>query len=175
MRIKCANHTTGDTVNGGVSWTMAGHPYLVGTGLKTEMYGHITDRGGLEDAVIENNANWQIRQSCRGWTKQNEHKVVNKPTWEADGTPRVTTSGDAEFDLPNDYLYAEDCPKIAQLTPAEGENGDTVSADWDYHTSVWFKYDGEWTRVSDVEHWGYTAKMLKVEGVWTVLQQAQAK
>ena len=177
MKKRCENQTTGDTVNGGASYT-GSHDYAVGTGLKTEMYGHITDRAGIPDATVETNGNWRIYQQKRGGVK-----LMGTSPWPGhywsdwtndDFTPYIHTSSNTALDLTNNYLYNMDCPKMCG-GELSGADGTFFTFDTDFRTWISFYYNGTWHRVTQSEIWGMKAKLLKSGGAWTVDEEAEAK
>jgi|GEM_PF-4507863 len=174
MKLNCENHTTGDVVNGGASY-LGGHPYAAGTGLKTEMYGHITDRAGIADATVENNTNWRIYQQRKGGAKCMGTPLPGyTTTWtDESGSPFTDSTMHTIYDIPHDYLYNEDCPRITGISG--GADGSYYTYDSDFQTWISFKYSGTWHRVTPKEEWGMEAKLKKVSGSWTVEKEGTAK
>ncbi len=161
----------------GVHLNTGSHPWTIGTGLKTEIYGHITDRGGIDDANVENTANWRIYQQKKGETKFIGIPVPGEywSTWTDEvGSPFTHCIVNTTYDLSDDYLYHEDCPRITGASGG-GADGTNYTLDTEYQTWISFKSGVTWHRVTPKEKWGMEAKIEIVSGSWSVVEEATAK
>lgn len=173
----CTNPTQGSIYNGTSYFRVsAGHPHAAGTLLRTELIGHITDRGGLPDSTINDNGRWRITQMTWGTTvhKDAKGKIIayykNVPDWALDGYFTNDTS-DGAFDLPNNYMYGGDPPGVADVS--EGEDGDTVVDDSHYKTYIEFCFSMTgWDRVSGEVVWHEGCELKKQGGTWIIIKGA---
>ena len=179
-RQYCEDTANGSIVSGPADYTGT-HLLAVGSTLLKEMYAHITDRGGLADAVIEDTENWRFWQEMKGRSTYNGTTAPpygrDYPDWTPDPGGIAHASAIAEFDLANDYLYMGDTPGLVRMNPTMGNDGDVYEKNRDYRTWIEFKCpsSGNWIRVSPVVQHGVTVRLKKVAGAWIIENQAAPK
>jgi len=169
------NPGTGGTSNGTSNYTGI-HPLAQGVMKKTEIYGHITDRGGYADAVIEENAYWRIKLERKGWIRRNQ-KDYQDTTWttwsQYDPNPvRYHSGADTEYDLANNYLYTKANPglknKPGNDKDKDGEDVTRYDINLDFRLWIEFKDSptASWRRSSEYATWGISGYMNKQGEVW---------